>query len=68
MDFVLIDSHIDKLFRLLQMDHRLIFIRVKGYFIGYMVSSQHKVFSDEMAEAWVNNDSFAEGESQSPIL
>ncbi len=57
---VLIDSHIDKINQTFTNGSSLNIYQVKGYFIGYMVSSQHKVFSDEMAEAWVN--SFTEGE------
>lgn len=57
---VLIDSHIDKINQTFSNGSSLNVYQVKGYFIGYMVSSQHKVFSDEMAEAWVN--SFTESE------
>lgn len=57
---VLIDSHIDKINQTFSNGSSLNVYQVKGYFIGYMVSSQHEVFSDEMAEAWVN--SFTEGE------
>ena len=57
---VLIDSHIDKINQTFTNGSSLNIYQVKGYFIGYMVSSQHKVFSDEMAEVWVN--SFTEGE------
>ena len=41
---VLIDSHIDKINQTFTNGSSLNIYQVKGYFIGYMVSSQHKVF------------------------
>ena len=64
---VLIDSHIDKINQTFTNGSSLNIYQVKGYFIGYMVSSQHKVYSGlypNNAQMWFSIGSMAGGEAQ----